>query len=170
MHFIQLSSIHHQPRYISNFKVRSVKMKQHVQLRFHTQDEVIKQRFPWYILIYFVKLPRKDIAMRSSSSLFLVTCCRKRTTQKLELGVTTTKQAFCPGFPTGTVRVRQPRQIRATNRDQRVCQRRRGRHPLWSRLVLRTGTKGPYFSFLILFSCFFWVISIPFQIEFYIGI
>ena len=74
------------------------------------------------------------------------------------------RKAFCPGsgnwdkwgplVPVGN-----------TNRDQRVCQRRRGRHPLWSRLVLPTGTKGPYF-FLFLFSCFFWVISIPFQLNF----
>ena len=49
-------------------------------------DEVTKRRFPWYILIYFVKLPRKDITMRSSLDLFLVTWYGKRTTRKLGLG------------------------------------------------------------------------------------
>ena len=52
-----------------------------------------------------------------------------------------------------------------TNRDQRICQSRRGRHSLWSRLVLRTGTKGHYF-----FSCFFFSVSFElFPIHFRLG-
>ena len=92
-------------------------------------------------------------------------------------------KAFCPALPTGTAKAGQKGPGQATETNE----------VLWSLLVTPTGTKGSaradvagtpfgpgwYYEpgpkatiffhvsfFLFLFSCFFWVISIPFQLNF----
>ena len=86
---------------------------------------------------------------------------------------------FCPGFPTWTAKAgqkgdpppicpesgnRDKREplvlVGNTNRDQRVCQRRRGRHLLW--------TKGPFFpvSFPVSFGLFLFHFRLNFVLEF----
>ena len=78
----------------------------------------------------------------------------------------------CPGFPTGNASPGQKgvpfcpgsgnRDRRGpfvpvgnTNRDKRCSQRPRGWRTLLSRLVLPTGTKGPFFFHIFLFSILF---------------
>ena len=87
----------------------------------------------------------------------------------------------CPGFLTGNASPGQKRvpfcsgsgnrdkrghfvPVGNTNRDKRCCQRPRGWRTLLSRLVLPTGTKGPFFS------CFFFSILFLFQLYFCISI